>query len=375
MNSTPKPLRALVPAGFATWALVGLPQLVSLIQTGTLTTMAGLGWLASFAAFGLFFFLSTRDWCRGRSELALVALQSVAALAGVFFQPYGFQPVLLVIVAVQLGEIPIRAALAWIVAQSALLGVALVGYETYSPLAMTLAYVGFQLFGIFVTRIAHKEHEARRALAERNAELRVATGLLEINSRTEERLRIARDLHDLLGHHLTALSLNLEVASHLTTGAAREQIHKSQGITRILLTDVREVVGRLRDREPVDVGKALASLRDSVHSPALRIEGESVRVDDPVIAQTLLRAMQEVVTNAIRHSGARNLWLSLKDTDGAVQLIARDDGSGTDQVELGSGLKGMRERVGEAGGSLEVASSRGGGFEVRIALPKRGAAA
>jgi signal transduction histidine kinase len=375
MNMTPKPLRTLVPAGIATWALVGLPQLASLIQTGTLATTSGLGWLASFAAFGVFFWISTRDWCRGSTELVLVALQSVAALAGVAFQPYGFQPVLLVIVAVQLGEIPIRAALAWIIAQSAVLGVALIGFETYSPLAMTLAYLGFQLFGIFVTRIAHKEHAARRSLAERNAELRVATGLLEINSRTEERLRIARDLHDLLGHHLTALSLNLEVASHLTTGAAREQIHKSQGLTRVLLTDVREVVGRLRDREPVDVGKALASLRDSVQSPSLRIEGESVRIDDPVTAQTLLRAMQEVVTNAIRHSGARNLWLSLHDSAESVQLIARDDGSGTDRVELGSGLKGMRERVDQAGGSMEVASSRGSGFEVRITLPKRGAAA
>jgi signal transduction histidine kinase len=372
MSTTPKPLRTLVPAGFATWALVGLPQMGSLIQAGTLATTAGLGWLASFMAFGVFFWLSTRDWCRGSCELALVALQSIAALAGVAFQPEGFQPVLLVIVAVQLGEIPIGAALAWIVAQSALLGVALAGYETYSPYAMTLAYVGFQLFGIFVTRIAHQEFEARRNLAERNAELRVVTGLLEINSRTEERLRIARDLHDLLGHHLTALSLNLEVASHLATGEAREQISKSQGLTRTLLTDVRELVGRLRDREPVDVGKALASLRDSVQSPSLRIEGENVTVDDPVLAQTLLRAMQEVVTNAIRHSGARRLWLSLTDAGDAIRLVARDDGSGTDHVELGSGLKGMRERVEQAGGSLELASRRGGGFEVRIALPKGG---
>ena len=86
----------------------------------------------------------------------------------------------------------------------------------------------------------------------------MATELLEISSRTTERLRIARDLHDLLGHHLTALSLNLEVASHLATGEANEQIEKSKAITKLLLGDVRDVVSRLRNDEPVDLGAAIA---------------------------------------------------------------------------------------------------------------------
>ena len=83
--------------------------------------------------------------------------------------------------------------------------------------------------------VAHSEMEARKSLAEANAELRMTTELLEISSRTSERLRIARDLHDLLGHHLTALSLNLEVAGHLASGDAKEPIEKSKSIAKHLL--------------------------------------------------------------------------------------------------------------------------------------------
>ena len=369
MSATSQHLRRLVPAGFVTWAMVGVPQISRLAGAGAFTSPAGLGWMASFLGFGAAFWFGSRDERTRRSELTLVVVQSLLALACVAFQPIGFQPVLLVVVAVQLGQIPIAAAICWIAGQSAILGLILVSSDTNLPVGMTFAYFGFQIFGIFVTRIAHQEHAAKQALAESNAELRVATGLLEISSRTEERLRIAREMHDLLGHHLTALSLNLEVASHLTSGSAREQIEKSRALTRTLLADVRDVVGKLRDREPVDLGRALASLRETVHSPSLEIDGEKVAVSNPLIARTLLRVIQEIVTNAIRHSGARHLRLSLSRNDGSIRLLARDDGIGTDQVNFGSGLKGMQERVEEAGGSMEVASSRGSGFEVRVALP------
>jgi signal transduction histidine kinase len=367
MSTNTTHLRSLVPAGLVTWALVGVPQVGRLV--GTEVSPRGVAWAAAFLGFGVAFWFGSREERSPRSELVLIALQTLFAVACIALEPIGFQPVLLVIVAVQLGAIPTIHALAWIVAQTAVLGVVLVRAGTNLPLGMTLAYFGFQLFGIFVTRIAHHEHAAKQALAETNAELRVATGLLEISSRNDERLRIARDLHDLMGHHLTALSLNLEVASHLTEGPARDSIEKSRALTRVLLADVREVVGKLRDREPVDLRSALASLRKTVQSPALLIDGDDVLVPDPEVARTLLRVIQEIVTNAIRHSGARQLRLSLSQNGNGINLLARDDGAGTDFVDFGSGLKGMKERVEEAGGSLEVASSRGGGFELRIALP------
>jgi signal transduction histidine kinase len=124
----------------------------------------------------------------------------------------------------------------------------------------------------------------------------------------------------------------------------------------------------------IDLGAALMSLRDVVPSPAIHVEASNVAVTDPTAARTALRAVQEIVTNAVRHSNARNLWLTIGTVDHAVTVDARDDGGGTDRVVFGNGLRGMRERVQQAGGTMEVASMRGRGFEVHIRLPLGGAA-
>ena len=89
---------------------------------------------------------------------------------------------------------------------------------------------------------------SRHGLAAANAELEATRELLAQSVRLAERARIARDLHDLLGHHLTALSLNLEIASHKADGEARERIDTAQSVTKLLLGDVRGVVGALRGR-------------------------------------------------------------------------------------------------------------------------------
>src|SRR5205814_850113 len=140
-------------------------------------------------------------------------------------------------------------------------------------------------------------------------------------------------------------------------------------ITKELLGDVRAVVSRLREDEPVDLATALNALRDVIATPSLHIDLENVAVSDPAVAQVVLRALQEIVTNAVRHSGARNLWLRVSRDGGGLAIDARDDGVGCDRVAFGNGLRGMRERVEAVRGSLEVASARGRGFEVRVMLP------
>jgi len=237
-----------------------------------------------------------------------------------------------------------------------------------------LVYFAFSLFALFSMHVAHSETEARKSLAEANAELRMTTELLEISSRTSERLRIARDLHDLLGHHLTALSLNLEVASHVATGEAKEHIEKSKSIAKHLLADVRDVVSRLRNDEPVDLTTSLESLRNVIVTPSLHLEyPDELAVADANIAQVALRTVQEIVTNAVRHSGARNLWLNLSlsrgTADRTLSIDARDDGVGSDNVRFGNGLRGLRERVEQAQGTFEVTSTRGRGFSIHVTLP------
>jgi signal transduction histidine kinase len=375
VNRGGTPLRNLTLIGFLTWAIIGAPSIAWELRHGTLLEPRALLWLACFLAFAVVFWLATRSGCVGRREVALIALQGVLALACSGLQPSGFQPVLLVIVAGQLGRQPLAVSITWIAVQTAVLAV--IQYLSGSDVAifLALAYMAFQLFGVFTTHVAHGEMRARQALAEANAELKVTAGLLDISSRTSERLRIARDVHDLLGHHLTALSLNLEVARHLAEGKAREQVEKSQALTKTMLADVRDIVSRLREDEPVDLTSALRSLREVITTPSLHLETPAeISVSDPAVAQVALRAVQEIVTNAVRHSGARNLWLRLAAGDDALEIEARDDGAGTDQVRFGHGLRGIRERVEQVRGTFEVASVRGHGFSVHVRLPLESAA-
>jgi signal transduction histidine kinase len=360
-------MRALRAVGLLTWVIVAVPHLIWSAENGQLLTTAGYVWMAAMVAFVLCFAMATRHDCTDFSKLVFIIAQALLALVCVALQPAGFIEVLLVIVAGQLGGAPLTTAIIWIIAQSIV--AAFLSKWNLDTLLKLLGYFAFELFGMFAARIAHEEREAKQALAEANAELRVATGLLDLRSRSEERLRIARDLHDLIGHHLTALSINLEVASHLASGEAREHIDKSQSLTKLLLADVRDVVSRLRENEPLDLAASLRSLGDVVKSPSIQIDAHEVAVTNPAIAETALRAAQEIVTNAVRHSNARNLWLTVAHVDHALAIDARDDGIGTDRIQFGNGLLGMRERITHAGGTLEVQSMRGRGFEVHIRLP------
>jgi signal transduction histidine kinase len=354
--------RGLDFSAYLTWFVIAIPTVMWQLHQHTLTSPRGLGWMACYVAFIVCFYF------HDRARPLIIITQTGLAIACCFLQPNGFQPVLLVIVAAQLASQPVALALTWIVVQSGVVAVS--NPKQDGSLLVMLGYIAFQLFAFFSVRIAIREERARQQLAETNAELRVATELLEMNSRTAERLRIARDLHDLLGHHLAALSINLEVARHITDGEAREQIEKSQAVTKLLLSDVRDVVSRMREDEPVDLTAAVKSLSDVIQKPALHLElAPDLAITNASVAQVALRAIQEIITNSVRHSGARNLWLKLKAIDNMLTIESRDDGCGTDAVRFGNGLRGMRERVEEARGAIEVTSMRGRGFAVDVRLP------
>jgi signal transduction histidine kinase len=361
--------RRLTWIGVLTWLCVAAPSIVWEWQQHTLATpRAGL-LLAALIAFVLLFLAATRANCSAPLRLLLLVLQAGVALLCSYLQPIGFLPVLLVIVAGELGAFPLRVAIPFITIQSILVGLT-VAANNRIAIMLGAAYFCFCLFALFTMHIAHSEREARQKLAEANAELRVTTGLLDISSRASERLRIARDLHDLMGHHLAALSLNLETASHLATGDALTQIETGKTIAKRLLADVRSVVSRLRQDEPVDLTAALDSLRQVITAPSLHLEVPSeLAVADPAVAQVALRTVQEIVTNAVRHSGARNLWLRLTRAEHALDIDAHDDGAGTDDVRFGNGLRGLRERVEQMSGTVEVSSVRGRGFNVHVRLP------
>ena len=188
-----------------------------------------------------------------------------------------------------------------------------------------------------------------------------------------ERLRISQELHDALGHHLTALSLNLEAALQLTQGAAHTSVDKAQDLARRLLSDVREIVADSRMRDGVNLAEALGTLVGTVPRPRIHLDiPQGLRTPDPERAHTLLRCAQEIVTNAARHSEADNLWITVRCERETLRIEARDDGRGSNGRDEGFGIRGMRERITQAGGELHVGTQPGQGFEVTALLPARG---
>ena len=157
----------------------------------------------------------------------------------------------------------------------------------------------------------------------------------------------------------------------------------AQQLAKGLLSEVRDVVSTLREEkaERAEDGGGGAELRLAAALAALSAGAEEPRVhltvqpaageDRPDVAHALLRSAQEIFTNAVRHAGARNLWLELAEGEGGITLRARDDGRGAPEIVPGHGLRGMRERIEKLGGRLDLASAPGAGFEVTVHIPGR----
>ncbi len=352
-----------------TWLMVGLPALLYHATTGH----SDWRWLGVFAAFGALFALDLR-----RPHLLLLAAAAAAALSLVPLRCNGYEGALLALIAMQLGtRVTPAAGIAWILAQTALLGVAdALQFSSRSAWLLVPPYLGFQLVAFFVFHAMRREMAARAALAASNAELRAVGQILADSGRMAERLRIAQELHDALGHHLTALSLNLEAALQLTQGAAHASVATAQGLARRLLNDVREIVAASRSRDGINLAEALQALVSAVPRPRIHLDiPDGLSTPDPERAHTLLRCAQEMITNAARHANADNLWIRVRCEGEAIRIEARDDGRGHDGADDGFGIRGMRERVTQAGGELRVVTQPGQGFEITALLPLRSGAA
>jgi signal transduction histidine kinase len=366
--------RWLTVAGYGTWLVSALPTLFAFVD-GRMSVARAAVWAISFVAFGVALGLmcvnSPGPLQRRALRVALLAVQGVAGLAMVGATQDVFPAATLVIVAGQLDEVPSRVAAAWVVVQTIALGALLL---FFAPLLIDVtiagAFAGFMVFALTTTSLAHRERRAREELVHANRELHATRALLAETSRVEERLRISRDLHDALGHHLTALSLRLDVASRLADGTAAEHVRQAHALTRLLLSDVRDVVGQLREGGRVDLVNAIRTLADTAEGLRVHVEApEALEIADSARAHALLRSVQEIITNASKHAGANHLWIRLERRADGVALHARDDGRGTSAIHEGHGLMGMRERFAEHAGHVEFAAGEGAGFEVRGFMP------
>jgi len=204
------------------------------------------------------------------------------------------------------------------------------------------------------------------------AELRSAREELATMAVSEERLRFARDLHDLLGHSLSLITLKSELAGRLLPDEpekAETEVHDIEDVARQALREVREAVAGYRSPT---LDEELSGAAEMLGAAGIdyRIENEAgvlPKEIDGVLAWTV----REGTTNVIRHSQARNCRIFLAREDDKVRAEITDDGRGKTSGETpGSGLSGLAERVAGFGdGGFEAGPLRGGGFRLRIDLP------
>ena len=233
-----------------------------------------------------------------------------------------------------------------------------------------LPIFGFQAFAALTGHYAGSRERAREHLARINAELLATRRLLEESARAGERLKLSRELHDVAGHSLTALKLNLARLARDPVLAAREELQVSSALADDLLGQIRQVVGTLRAHDGFDLRAALEALAQPIPGVRIAIDIEDhLRVDDIEQAETLLRCAQEAITNALRHGRAGEIRVALQRIDGALTLSIANDGLVPARIDFGNGLTGMRERLDAVGGTLEVATTSPRGLQVIARIP------
>ncbi|MFZ6874121.1 PAS domain-containing protein [Undibacterium sp. Di27W] len=252
------------------------------------------------------------------------------------------------------------------------------GSLRHSLMTYTPRFKGGKVHGFFVhvadvTTLKLAEVELKSAYAE----LKATQILLSDAVRENERVRIARDLHDVLGHHLTALNLHLDLALRQTLEQDQDAISgKSLAISRDLaqnlLNQVRAVVAMERSNHVSDLRQALQSLCSAIPDPQVTLEfAANLDIQCPVLAHTVFSCVQEGITNCIRHARAKKLHIHLARQQDGIILLMVDDGKGVSTDELGHGLSGMRERVSELGGRMHISSQPDEGFHLHIWLPQK----
>jgi len=254
---------------------------------------------------------------------------------------------------------------------------ALTAYDLVTNVALTAAAVAL---GVAV-RLGR---EAR----ERTALVRDLTAAEEAHAAQErlqaERLRIARDLHDTVGHNLSVVALHAGVADEAVgrdDDAARDALARVREAASGTLDELRATVRVLRSAAPGAAPRGalglagLDALLAPVRAAGLEVD---VRADVPpgalagAIDAAAYRIVQEALTNVVRHAGARHVRVEADVDGGRLRLAVTDDGAGAGaRPGAGSGLAGMRERAGLLGGTLAAGDAPGGGFAVVADLPAR----
>ncbi len=299
-------------------------------------------------------------------------IEAVVALALTALAPKSNAPVLLIIVVGQIVRawpLPVGIGIIAVI-NIVLAAIFLRHWDAANALLAMMMYGGFQMFAAMTSLYSHRAEQASAELRQVNAHLLATRSLLAESARDQERLRLSRELHDVAGHKLTALKLNLTAAARDPALSENAGIATAARLADELLGDIRAVVRQMRQHDGMSLSQAIAEIAAPLPRPAVHVwVSPDARVDSVAQAEALLRAIQEALTNAARHSTADNVWIRLHRDGTRIALEVRDDGRAVGEIVFGSGLTGMRERMAALGGELAVSRPAPGGVVLSAWLP------
>lgn len=239
------------------------------------------------------------------------------------------------------------------------------------------------VFVVVITRLAVNEQRARaeverllNELKEANDKLREYAAQVEELATAKERNRLAREIHDSLGHYLTVVIVQIEAAIAVMESdrtRSLDGLRKAQALAQEGLAEVRRSVTALRS-SPTNGSliDSLATLFEECRvtgiSTEFHLEGTPRKLS-PATELTLFRAAQEGLTNVRKHAQAERANVSLNYSGDSILLVVRDDGVGTNTTKKGFGLIGVHERVQLLGGEVRVTTAAGEGFTLEIGIP------
>jgi signal transduction histidine kinase len=224
-----------------------------------------------------------------------------------------------------------------------------------------IIYFMLQVFGFSAIETILREERAKEELAAINQELLATRFMLKASSQKQERLRISRDLHDAIGHQLTALSLNLEVAKHKVSEEFKPLLQENLQLAKTLLGNVRQVVKEMREEEQIDLVLSLQNLINQLPNCRLQVISSS-DINSLQLKQQLMFCLQEGVSNALRHGKANLFTLACEKMSNSLVINLSDNGTVTtkNNENFGSGLAGMNERLIDFSGKVALIDNESG---------------
>ena len=263
----------------------------------------------------------------------------------------------------------------WAIAMCVLVIIGVSGYLSWVPTwpdwfrNLAIATAGVSFVVVYVS-VAVRERAARQRIEQLSSQV---ADLAEAN----ERNRLAREIHDTLGHYLTVIHIQLEAAKAVAPTDSEKAglaINRAQTLAKDGLAAVRQSVKALRDNTPVQsVSDQLRSLVEAVRDESFAVTLSVTGAERPVraaVALALHRAALEAITNVRRHANAHRAEVELAfHPDGRVSLKVKDDGVGAAKTDGGFGLVGLRERAEDLGGRLQWETAPGNGFALVMELP------